>query len=524
MGISALDWFLFGLLPLAALLLGAAFLLLRQRQLAYLAATAQLAQDRDRVREALAGSAFAMWEWDIASDSFHLDSNWREMLGDTPQETRTTAADIFALVHPDDAERGWQAVVRALKGETNRFDAELRVRGVDGQWRWIRSRGKVTNRGPQGVAARAVGTNVDITARKAAEQSLAESEAQFRQLVEYMPAAVVFVDREQRFAVHNRAYSELMQLPPGGVNGRLVREVLGEKRFARVEPHLSRALAGEPSRYEVRIHRNDKPIDIEVLHWPLRGANGTIEGVIVLGIDVTRLKEADRMKGHFVSVVSHELRTPLTSMRGSLGLLEGGVAGELPQEARTLVGIALQNCERLWRLVDDLLDLEKMAEGRSAFRVDALDWNAQLAGALASGRGLEKQYGVAFELAPTPPLRVMGDPDRLAQVLANLMLNAAKFSPAGGTITLSAESRPNARVRTSVRDRGPGVPAEFRSRIFRPFEQADDGDARTSTGTGLGLAISREIVEQLGGAIGFDDAPGGGAIFWFDLPEPPVAT
>jgi signal transduction histidine kinase len=103
------------------------------------------------------------------------------------------------------------------------------------------------------------------------------------------------------------------------------------------------------------------------------------------------------------------------------------------------------------------------------------------------------------------------------------MLNAAKFSPAGGKVTLSAVRTAQGRVRTSVRDHGPGIPEEFRSRIFRPFEQADRGDARTSTGTGLGLAISREIVQQLGGTMGFEDAPGGGTAFWFELAESPVA-
>ena len=229
------------------------------------------------------------------------------------------------------------------------------------------------------------------------------------------------------------------------------------------------------------------------------------------------------MKDHFVSVVSHELRTPLTSMRGSLGLLAGGVAGELPSEAKPLVDIALQNSDRLWRLVNDLLDIEKMSAGRVEFRLEPIAWRAMLAEAVESSRGLMQQFDVSFELEPGEDLRVHGDADRLSQVLANLILNAAKFSPAGAVVSVGAERRPGGTVRTRVRDRGPGIPENFRSRIFQPFSQAETGDSRSTSGSGLGLAISREIVTRLGGTMGFDDAAGGGTVFWFDLPEAPVA-
>jgi Signal transduction histidine kinase len=182
------------------------------------------------------------------------------------------------------------------------------------------------------------------------------------------------------------------------------------------------------------------------------------------------------------------------------------------------VGIAMQNCERLVRLVNDLLGLEKITAGHGAFRIALLDWGAVLEQAIDSSRGFVESYGVVFELERPPGLRVRGDEDRLIQVLSNLLFNAAKFSPRGSVVTVSARALVDSWVRTSVRDRGPGIPEHFRGRIFQRFAQADMGEDRRSEGSGLGLAISREIVERLGGRIGFDDAEGGGTVFWFDLP------
>ncbi len=645
-GIAFVDAFLLAILPVAAVLMGIALLMLRRHRRALDVADAELARERDRVRNALEGSSLTIWDWDIAADSIWLNANWMEMLGGASKETRGPIAELLAHVHPDDLGRVRQAAAESMKGTAGHFDAEYRVRTVDGAWRWIRTRGMVNARDPQGRALRASGTNADITERKRAEKSLADSEARFRaltalsadlyweqdehfnlvtwsapawsrgrdamlprppldapeltqadwgahrevlerrrafrdleirqaaadgedawlsvgavpvldeqggfrgyrglarmitdrklaeqrlrkselelrQLVEFMPAAIVFVNREQRLAIHNKAFAGLIGRQGEEIGGRPIREVLGEMLFADFEPHLRRALAGEPAHFETRLPGPGGPaVDMDMLHWPLRGDDGQVAGVIVLGIDVTRLKEADRMKDHFVSVVSHELRTPLTAMRGSLGLLAGGVAGELPEEAAPLVEIALQNSDRLWRLVDDLLDIEKMAAGHVAFRIGTLDWRSLLGEAVAASRGLMQAFDVRFELEPGESLRVTGDPDRLSQVLSNLILNAAKFSQAGGLVTVGAQPHPGGLVRTRIRDRGAGIPEHFRARIFQPFSQAETGDSRRTEGTGLGLAISREIVTRLGGAIGFEDAPGGGTVFWFDLPEAQVS-
>jgi PAS domain S-box-containing protein len=478
---------------------------------------------RKRVERSLADSEARFRALsELSSDLyFEMDERFHLVTWSAPAWTRRgdTALPRPALEAPELTQADWDAQREVLERRTAFRDLEIRQVDEAGRETWL-SAGGVPLIGEDGQFAGYRGLARIITPRKLAERRLRESESQLRQLVESIPAAIVFVGPDERVRVHNRAYAELLALPHETIDGRTIAELLGEERYAFVSPHLHRALAGEPSEYETRRRAPDgRLLDFDVLHRPLRGPDGELRGVIVVGLDVTRLREADRMKDHFVSVVSHELRTPLTAMRGSLGLLAAGVTGDLPEEAKSMVDIALANSDRLWRLVNDLLDIEKMAAGSLTFRIADIPWAPVLAEAVESSRGLTQEFGVVFELDCPPEIAVRGDVDRLIQVLANLILNAAKFSPAGAAVTVSAARSGAATIRTRVRDRGPGIPAEFRGRIFTPFAQAESGDARRIGGTGLGLAISREIVEHLGGAIGFEDAPDGGTIFWFDLPE-----
>jgi CheY-like chemotaxis protein/anti-sigma regulatory factor (Ser/Thr protein kinase) len=235
---------------------------------------------------------------------------------------------------------------------------------------------------------------------------------------------------------------------------------------------------------------------------------------------VTELKRIDRMKSEFVSTVSHELRTPLTSIRGSLGLIAGGVAGELPPMAKNLVGIATSNCERLIRLINDILDSEKIESGKMRFEMQQVELQALLAQALSANEGFAGQHNVKLALeAPADVVRVHVDSDRLTQVVTNLLSNAVKFSPPESCVRVRVLGAGSGRIRVEVADSGPGIPEEFRKRIFQKFSQADTSDTRQKGGTGLGLNISRAIVERMGGNMGFTTQTGVGTVFFFDLPE-----
>lgn len=234
--------------------------------------------------------------------------------------------------------------------------------------------------------------------------------------------------------------------------------------------------------------------------------------------DISHRKRAERMKTEFVSTVSHELRTPLTSIGGSLGLLEAGAAGNLTDQAMRLVAIAHSNCQRLIRLINDILDIEKIESGRMEFNLRRMQVGPLINRTLSSIAGFAEKHDVALHAYLPPwPQCVMGDADRIEQLLTNLVSNAIKHSPTGGRVEVRTNHLLD-RIRIEVRDRGEGIPEDFRSRIFGKFAMADASDNRAKDGTGLGLSIAREIARKHGGEIGFEDRNGGGTIFFCELP------
>jgi len=265
------------------------------------------------------------------------------------------------------------------------------------------------------------------------------------------------------------------------------------------------------------LRKDGSAFPIEVMLSPL----DSVEGFLVTAAirDITTRKNMERLKDEFVATVSHELRTPLTSIAGALGLLIANAAGKIPDSAARLVTIAYANSQRLVRLINDILDLEKLEFGQVVFRLQRLDVNSLVEHAIEANRGFAEGYEVRVRLiARAGSCTVHVDADRLLQVVINLLSNAVKFSPVGEEVTVAVEPRPAA-VRISVRDKGPGIPRNFRSHIFDRFSQADATDARQKGGTGLGLSIVKQITTRLGGEVGFDDAPGGGTIFYVDLPS-----
>jgi PAS domain S-box-containing protein len=250
------------------------------------------------------------------------------------------------------------------------------------------------------------------------------------------------------------------------------------------------------------------------------GLAGTTETVFfsLFVHDISERKKVERMKNEFVSTVSHELRTPLTSIRASLSLMAGGMAGELPDDVKSLVDIAAQSCERLVRLIGDVLDIQKIEAGSMQLALAAEPLLPLVDHALQAMQGYAHQMGVALERDCGPAAHGLAariDHDRMTQVLTNLLSNAVKFSGRGDTVTVRLEAA-GALARISVIDHGCGIPDEFRPRVFQRFAQADSADSRAKGGTGLGLSICKSLVEKHGGTIWYESG-NDGTVFHVEL-------
>ena len=268
----------------------------------------------------------------------------------------------------------------------------------------------------------------------------------------------------------------------------------------------------------VHQHRNGDLIPVEIFLQYIAPPDEEARFVAIVR-DVSERKIVEKAKSEFVSTVSHELRTPLTSIKGALGLIRAGAIGDLPDKLKSMLDIAYNNSERLVLLINDILDMEKIQSGEMHFNMKPMDATALAKSAIEANQGYGAQHGVTFVLTGMDEEAfVHGDVDRLMQVMSNLMSNAVKFSPAQGSVEISV-TRKGDIIRVTVSDKGPGIPENFRRRIFSRFSQADSSDTRQKSGTGLGLSISKAIIEDHGGTIGFDSVEGKGTTFFFELPE-----
>ncbi|MCW3147666.1 PAS domain S-box protein [Stutzerimonas stutzeri] len=420
----------------------------------------------------------------------------------------------LSLVHPDDLPRA-----RRPDG-AEVFELTYRIRDAQGRGLWLRERGRMVHE-QDGAAQWCEGFIWDVTAHMRAEQDMQERERYLSMLIDNVIDAIIIIDERGIIETFNHAAEQIFGYRGEEIIGHNLSQLMPEPDRSAHDGYLahyvrsghSRAL--EQNRELVAQRRNGETFTIElrvsqIMHHGERKFIGLVR-------DITERKRIERMKSELVSIVSHELRTPLTSIAGALGLITGGALGGAPAPMQQMLAIAHQNSLRLGRLIDDLLDMDKLVAGKMAFDMRIQHLRPLLEQAISSNQGYADQQQVRFVLQAAADPLVEVDDSRLQQVLANLLVNAIKFSPVGGIVELASEQRGDW-VRVSVRDQGPGVPEEFRSRIFEKFSQADSSDTRQKGGTGLGLAISKELTEHMRGRLGFDSVPGQGACFWFELP------
>jgi PAS domain S-box-containing protein len=474
---------------------------------------------QERCEQLARGSNECTWDWDLVNNkivySGQSDQQPSFALGKLDIGRR-----LVEQVYPYDIGRVMAAAHAHLQRKAP-YDIEYRVRQKNGDFKWIRSRGQAVW-DERGRPIRFRGSYSDVTSHVDSDELLKESEIRFRQMAENINEIFWITDARGATPVYvSPAYERIF--------GRTVESLFRNPHvfFEATHPDDRDGLAQvirkqrtveQPCEIEYRIMRPNGEV-----RWlwarlcSMVDANGKIYGLCGVTNDITDRKESEKRVSEFYSTVSHELRTPLTSIRGALGLIQGGLAGEVSAKASSLVKMAGVECDRLIRLINDILDIRKIAAGMLELRWQSVAAESLVRESVENLRGMSQAAGVRLVSQIIASGEIECDKDRLIQVLTNLISNAIKFSKEGTEVNVLLERVAPDSFRFAVKDQGCGIPKKELARLFGMFQQVDSSDSREKGGTGLGLAISKAIIEQHGGQIGVVSEVGVGSEFWFEL-------
>lgn len=487
-------------------------------------AEATLRESEARYRQLVEGSLGMVCTHDLSGTVLSVNKHGAESFGRAVEEV--IGQPLQSFIPPEHAS-GIERYLRSI-AETGEALGRLHLLHSKGNVRVVAFRNKLIE--PPNGMKYVLGFGVDITEQVLAEERLRTLKHQSDSILESVGDGIYGVDLAGRVTFINPAAAQML--------GYKAHELLGQKLHSLI--HHTKA---DGSHYPARECAVGKTVEsrgsIRVFNevfWRKDGTSFPVEyvarpqidsgvgsqpekpiGVVVAFTDTTERRALDRMKDEFISTVSHELRTPLTSLRAALGLVSGGALATRPEKMQQMLEIAIGNTDRLIRLVNDFLDIERIASGNADLHSGVSTAKALLtrAAALQQGAAIKKDVQISTEVGE---LEVWCDPDRIVQALENLISNAIKFSPEGGKIEISAWAVDKDEAEFQVADHGPGVPTDQVEKIFERFQQGDASDSRAKGGTGLGLAICRSIVVQHGGRIWVTSDPSEGAKFHFTLP------
>ncbi|MBD2183497.1 PAS domain S-box protein [Planktothrix sp. FACHB-1355] len=484
-------------------------------------AEALLRESEERRRLALDLTHIGFWDLHLPSGKIFWNDNHFTLLGLVPDRIEPNYELWRSHIHPDDL--GWvEPLFMESIANHNDYAAEYRVVHPNGSLHWLMGRARAIY-DELGQPLRSIGVLLDISDRKLIEEALRQSEEIFRSLSEFSPIGIFLSDVAGKCIYSNPCYQKIV----GCTN----EEALGDgwKEFIHPDDrewmfqYWSDVVAAGNEGLFNELRYQDRQGGVrysQVRTAPIKSSDGTI--ILFVGVveDITERRKIDQMKKEFISVVSHELRTPLTSIRGSLGLIAGGVYDKKPEKMKQMIDIAARESERLVRLVNDILDLRRLESGQAKFNFQPCAASTLIQQSVNVMRSQAEQNHITLSSVPSE-VEVWADPDAIVQILTNLLSNAIKFSAIESTITISAKltqkEGPSYGV-FSVQDQGRGIPEDKLEAIFGQFQQVDASDAREKGGTGLGLAICRNIIEHHGGKIWVESVLNEGSTFYFTLP------
>lgn len=480
-------------------------------------------EQRLAAAEAVAG--LGSWEWDVETGTVMWSPGMYRLHRMELGSGEESFEAVLQTVHPDDRARVREkAEEAAIRGAG--LDFIYRGLRADGELMVVHCRGEmIANESGAGTGASMLGTLLDITEQHNASVALRASEELARSVIATAGEAYIQFDaqglisewNEQAEVAFGLAREEALERPVSS----LIRSAEGRALFERSVGVWGEASDGlsPGGRFELSmLHRSGREFPSEVTAWSIDAGDSRIFCCLVR--DVTERYALERTKNEFISVVGHELRTPLTSIHGALGLLRAGLLGELNDRGQHMVDIAVHNTDRLVRLINDILDMERLNSGKAMLELDECNVAELARQSVEAMRPMADAAGVRLKIDAQPGY-LLADPDRIEQTLTNLLSNAIKFSRPGATVWVDARMDGD-EVEVAVRDEGRGIPPEHLEVIFDRFHQVDGSDAREKGGTGLGLAICRTIVEQHGGRIWAESGTGRGTTLTFRLPLAPL--
>jgi two-component system, OmpR family, sensor histidine kinase VicK len=473
-----------------------------------------------RYRQLVESSLGFICTHDLEGVLLSINSHASATLGYEPEDLiGTPLRDHIDHDHLDD----YDAYFAALKQDPEQdLQGRFYLRGKSGQLCIVAYR-KLLH--VPGVDPFVLSHGIDITEQTHAEEELNAVMRQRQSILDSVGDGIFGMDMEGNLTFINRSAAEMLGYSPEELLGQNMHALFHHSRADGTPYSAEESLIFSSAQRETPLHvdddvfwrKNGKQLPVEYVACPLVESE-RVDGIVVAFTDVTERRRLDRMKDEFIATVSHELRTPLTSLRAALGLVASGALEMRPEKIPQMLDIALANCDRLVRLVNDIVDFERIGSGTLPLHKG--EWNAidLLRRAMDPEKSAAARAGLKFRL-DVQPVDVWVDGDRILQVLGNLIRNAIKFSEKGGEIRLGARATSETEVTFEVQDQGAGIPEDKLDLIFERFQQADASDTRLQGGTGLGLALCRGIINQHGGRIWAKSNPGTGSTFYFTVEQ-----
>jgi PAS domain S-box-containing protein len=504
-----------------------------------------LRENQSRLDFALHAVSAAFWDYEIGADHHTLGPSYYAMLGYPATDPPRGREGWLTLLHPDDRAM-LEAQARQWKPrETGYRETEFRIRAHDGGWRWLLTRYRPVTVDETGHATRLVGIDTDITARKHAELAVQRERDRAQQYLDIAGAMIVVLDAAERVVMVNRRACAVLGVSEAEAIGRnwydsFVPRANREQERAEYRELLA-GRRGTNNQIETLVQNRRGEVRIVAWHdTVLRDEDGVVTGTLSSGEDITDRRQAEeasvaarqqaeaanRAKSEFLARVSHELRTPLNAVLGFSEIMHSEAMGPIGNRRyKEFAEHIHASGTHLLSLIDDILDLSKIEAGRLELREEEagigelIDQVCDLMRQRTDDAGLTLSVEIADGL---PSLKV--DKRALKQVLLNLLSNAAKFTPRGGAIVLSAGREPDGGISISVADTGIGIAAGDIAKAMEPFGQVDTSLTRRYQGAGLGLPISRSLIELHGGRLDLDSQPGAGTTATVRLPPARVVV